>query len=560
MSGRREPEDGTEPTAAVSRSAVLTCRGPMRLMLDDGRDVTPQSAMRQAILAVLAYSPGQIRARKFLQDMFWGEAAVSERAASNLRSALHLLKKDLAVFGGEVLHADRHTVSLVPSRIRLAETESEDAEFLEGLDLDLADCEVFEDWLRQMRSLSNSSEEDLLVRPRVSAGQPVIRHLALGLLAPLHAGVSQAAAFRVEGLVDAIARFLAQTTFLDVHDMRSCARSAVPLPLQSGRGPTHWLQPIVERTTKSSVFRLRLMDAATRRLIWLSEPVALDAMIAGFDDDVVAVPLAEMVVHKICLDPPSAASPDLFPLTALVALFSLDDRIISTTEAKLKTIIQSGSHPVMECLYLFTQVFKTHECWGEIGAGIDGGVLRARISALPVSDPLLPLCQSLLGYSAHMLTSENDLGAFLVEEAFERAPKLALNLDHLAVLRLARGDLTGAEEAFSHCIGIGAGSPWRYTYEVTGSMIHLARGDWRKSLYFANQALFRQPRYLGALRYAMAGLALSDKPQDAHRMLNRIQQLRPDFDLSAWAEGVLHRMPLDLGKMMVTGLQRGSLL
>ena len=91
-------------------------------------------------------------------------------------------------------------------------------------------------------------------------------------------------------------------------------------------------------------------------------------------------------------------------------------------------------------------------------------------------------------------------------------------------------------------------------------MIHLMRGDMRQSLYFANQSLFRKPRYLAALRYSMIGLALSDRPADAGRMLNRIRVLRPGYDLSLWADGFVTRMPVHLAKSAVQSLRQVELL
>ena len=68
--------------------------------MDDGTDATPSSALRQALLAVLVVSPGQARSRKSLQSLFWGDSD-GDRAAANLRTALYLLRQDLAALVGE---------------------------------------------------------------------------------------------------------------------------------------------------------------------------------------------------------------------------------------------------------------------------------------------------------------------------------------------------------------------------------------------------------------------------------------------------------------------------
>lgn len=117
--------------------------------MDDGTDATPSSALRQALLAVLVVSPGQARSRKSLQSLFWGDLD-GDRAAANLRTALYLLRQDLAAFGPDILLTDRMTIRPHHGRITAQEVERR-PDFLEGLDLGLRGCEAFEDWLRFMR-------------------------------------------------------------------------------------------------------------------------------------------------------------------------------------------------------------------------------------------------------------------------------------------------------------------------------------------------------------------------------------------------------------------------
>ncbi len=90
-------------------------------------------------------------------------------------------------------------------------------------------------------------------------------------------------------------------------------------------------------------------------------------------------------------------------------------------------------------------------------------------------------------------------------------------------------------------------SSWRYSYEITGSMIALAKGDFHAALAFANRALMQKPKFVGALRYAMLGFAMSDNEVDANRMKRRLLQLRPNYDLSGWFENLLSRTDPEFG-------------
>ena len=515
----------------------------------NGANVTPGSALRQAILAVLLVAPSQSRARRTLQDMFWG-SSTTERSSANLRTALYLLKRDLLPLGEDCLRADRHSVSLAPGRIALGHGGVAGQSFLEGLDLPLADCEEFEDWLRQMRTrdggdglADDAPDAPFWLNRRIS-------RMALGLLASHHAGLPATDLISADGIVDGIARFVARVADVDIHDLRGRVDFAFPLPIDSGVGATHLLQAVIERRGQSLLTHLRLREVSSRRIIWVSEP--LDSL-SDFREELVCS-CAETLLQQMAANPAEGDPTDLFPWTALTGLFSLNDDLIMRTEAKVAVLAAEGRLPVFECLRLFAQVFKANEGVAQPESTSSEHICEM-LSAIPDAHPMLPLALSLAGYSAHMLIGENELAAALIKRAEELAPNLALNLDHLAVIRLMQGDLEGAEAAFRRCLRSGASSPWRYTYDVSGAMIAMARGDVRQALAFANQALMRKPRFVGALRYAMLGFALSENGQDARRMQARIRVLRPGYDFGGWTEAMVRRTPPHLGGRLAQIMQ-----
>lgn len=535
-----------------ARTAKASLMGPFRVISDDGSDITPGSMLRQAILAVLICAPRQIKSRKSLQDLFWGDGTAA-RASANLRTAIYQLRQDLASLGPDVLVADRNIISLTPGRIVATDADCRGAAFLEGLDLPLEGCAAFEDYLRDMRISDVEEEPAPPVMPGRSSLAPP--HLALGLLPPVHVGLTSADLHRADNFVDDVVSYLWQTTSMDVHDLRRLDHPIIPLPIETGRGASHWLQASVEKRATAIRIRIHLMEAGTRRLLWLSE--LCDPATEHSTD--LAYAIGELILDRLTAVRDTASIPDLFPISAVAAMFSLDPQTILRTEAQLDIMRAAQPSCVVECLRAFAQIFKVHE--GIAAASeFDADALCELLSAMRTSDPLLPLCQSLAGYAMHMLSDDSDTALLLVDSAYQRSPHLAINLDHLAVLRLMRGDVDRAAEAVQHCLRAGAFSPWRYTYEVTGAMVSMARGDFRQSLLHANQALFRRPRYLGALRYAMAGLAMSGKTSDARRMMTRIQTLRPGYDISGWAEGLMRRAPTDLSQRLVQGLRQSDIL
>lgn len=555
-SGNSQTDEANSPSSAV---AIL--RGPFRLIRSDGRDVTPESPLRQAMLAVLVTAPRQIKSRKTLQDLFWTDFD-AERASGNLRTAIYLLRRDLQTLGNDVLRADRQTVSLLPGAIRAETGIAFGNNILDGLDLGLSSCEAFEDWLRDIRLADDAvpviPSSARITDGAVTSGVGIVRaksHVALGLLPAVHNISGQSDRLKVIGFTDAIVSFIRQTTLLDVHDLRGLEGPIAPLPLETGRGATHWLQAVAEESAKKLTIRLRLLEGASRKLLWLSEPVSGQCL----PDDDLACAIGEVVLNRLHDTLQDSWQPNLFPLTAISALFSLDTRIVAEADAQLRQLQERGGPPYLECLRFFAQVFNANEGLGRYEA-MDADEVCEALARIATTDPMLPLCQSIVGYSMHMLFARNELASHLIESARVSAPNLALNLDHLAVIRLMNGDLKGAEEASRQCLRAGHQSPWRYTYELTGAMVSLAKGDYRQSLYYANQSLFRQPRYLAALRYAMTSLALSGQIDDARLMHRRILRLRPDFALSGWAENVLRRTPTELGSAIIGGLRAASIL
>ncbi len=488
--------------------------------------------------------------------MFWGGAS-RDRAAANLRTALYLLKRDLEPIGYDVLIADRNVVSLADGAIAISEDHPSVGLFLEGLDLKLDDGEVFEEWLRDMRSARDTSTDTFEGTASVPSGPAPLerRTVTLGLLPTLHANLDRNELAAIESIMDSIAKFTAYTTTVPLYDLRGYDIQAIPLPIEDGTGPTHLFQAFVDRRGGEKRLVFRLHEAGSRRILWITEPMSAHSK----DPEEAAAVVCETLLQHLAAETVGPDAPDLFPWTALTALFSLDMDVIRRTDAQIEKMISDGAPPVFRCLQLFAQVFKENE-GVEVHSDIDLGHICELVASVPATSPMLPLWQSLAGYSIHMLLGANDLADLMLENAYQNAPNLALNLDHIAVLRMIRGDLSGADLAFRKCQKVGISSPWRYTYDVTGAMISMAKGDYRQSLRFANQAMLRKPRFIGALRYAMAGSALAGNEKDADRIYKRIQRLRPDYDLGSWTENMIRRSSPELGKTLADGFKRTGIL
>lgn len=128
--------------------------GHPRLETADGSKVHLRSKKGMALLAMLATAPRYERARVWLQQRLWGSKSHT-RAQSSLRRELANLRRVLAEAGLDVLVSDHQSIGLIPGSLQCdwgdASAGMENrSTFLEGFDISGED--VFEDWLREMRS------------------------------------------------------------------------------------------------------------------------------------------------------------------------------------------------------------------------------------------------------------------------------------------------------------------------------------------------------------------------------------------------------------------------
>ena len=547
------PSNSAKLALPENETATANFSGPFRLFSSAGEDVTPSSTLRQAILAVLISSPGQIRGRKSLQEMFWG-GVDPERAAGRFRTALSQLRKDLAFLGADTLRADRRVVSLAPNRISMELRYGSGQDPLEGIDLPLANADSFEDWLRDFRT-SEFANADQLCNHVVKKPSRSDMKISIGLMDVQYCELDEVKLFRAERFVYSIVLHLSQLSQLAIHDLRGSPERRKNLPKGHQSSSTVLLHPVLRSSGERFDLTLQLFNAMTQEILWVSRIIDLNVE----DADRAGSYVAEQILDRIMSIGHSDCPADLLPWATLTALFSMDPDVIIDTEEQLSLICSDDDRGIVKPLQVFAQIFRENEGLAE-KQEIDPSWLINVLDKINQSDSLRALSESLVGYSAHMLSNDNELGSMLVEQSYLRAPNIALNLDHLAVIRLARDDIVGASKVFHKCKIISGLSPWRYSFDVTGAMISLAQGDVSASLKHANTALMRKPKFVGALRYAMVGFAMAGKPREAHLMKTQIQQLRPNYDFSIWLESVLRRSAPQFSKTIIQSFERNELI
>lgn len=514
---------------------TIELSGVFRVTSAAGKDVTPNSAMCCAILAVIAASTGHSVSRSRLQAMFWGTSEAKQGSGS-LRSALFKLRKSFEEFSEELFLIRNTHVGLANGcwnvrRNKVATT------FLEGMDLNVVGAEGFEEWLLEERMAEQNSPtsiaSDLEVNkfnPRAPIG------LSLGILPTLTLDRGAVSNAVTEPFFEDLQLALSQLSNISIYNLTGVVIDGDDQLSHSGPSQTLMLKSIVSERERKITLQLSLLAPLTGRVVKTISPIHL----AQRDVQIDAAGIAEAILGAFNQEHGVNQSVDLMPWAVLSSLFSLDAEAVTKTEAQLDTFLATQSSSVLKSLKVFSQVFKEHEGLAP-RLTYSTAEMIGILEKIPTEHPHRALCESLLGYAAHMLNADNEFSAFLLQLADQRAPNLALNLDHLAVLKLSEGDLRAASEAHARCMACSGLSSWRYSYDITGAMIAMAAGDFRKALSRSNQSLMQRPKFVGALRYTMIGFAMNQSVENAGLIKSRIKRLRPEYDLGAWVEGFLER-------------------
>ncbi len=180
QSGDAEPRIDQPLNAAAEQSL---CRffllGPFSISDSNGTPLTPKAQKTCAMLAMLALSPRATRTRVWLRDKLWSDRG-EEQGAASLRQALLDARRSFGDLSGQLIVADKKSVSLCLDKISIdtelllteAHQSAQDLErlrrslnedLLEGMDI--RDPE-FEDWLVLERQVWERRVSRHLEQPR----------------------------------------------------------------------------------------------------------------------------------------------------------------------------------------------------------------------------------------------------------------------------------------------------------------------------------------------------------------------------------------------------------
>lgn len=238
------------------------------MLLPDGRDITPDSKVQCAILAVLLFAPDLTCSRTRLLDLFWSESDTLD-AQNSLRAAIsNLRNRQLQELGGSAIDSKRNFIRLDPHCFEIARDLEPMGEFMEGFDLSIKGANAFEDWLREQRLDWDS-------RATTAPELPWSREMSwsIGIL-PFAATNDTGEEFTLaNALMDGIIRLFAQSTMVSVFDLRGSSSPWATPPKPSEISTTFLIHLQLLQHLGRSEAVVKLLHAKSRKVVWCFDPI-----------------------------------------------------------------------------------------------------------------------------------------------------------------------------------------------------------------------------------------------------------------------------------------------
>jgi len=495
--------------------------GPFRATSPSGTDRTPKGAKNQALLAMLALSPGMSRPRRWIEDKLWSTFG-PEQASANLRQALSKVRSSLGD-DSVILEADRLSVSLAESRIRVDLLEevvpSDDrTELLEGLDV--RDPE-FEDWLRQERAAlqskvaraTPSESRGVLINCRAEASETTPHGQIIG-----------------EVLANQIGENIAE----QVHAWRQSDPDDIgsSSPAESDVVITSQIVPNGDRI---ALF-VKAMHTPSARILYsklqhiehpsdvLSDEVYISRMVFEAADQVLG-----KLPHVLAKDRPEARSTALSRL-GLYRMFSFDQDALREAYGLMDQAFRHDANAIYLAwcsLIRMTQMMELSEADQSglldetmelyrraIEMGSDNGLVQAVVSKVRATA---------LGDTAGVID--------MARTAVERNPASAFALKSLSEGYMLAGELDKAFETSARACQIARTSPFKHYWDTGHCVVAIAANRPMEAIEAGEAAVRAAPLSRPAHRHLLALYALQGRLDKAQAVAEKLAKIEPGFTL-----------------------------
>lgn len=579
--------------------------GPLAVTDANNHARTPRSQKSRALIALLALSPRGSRSRVWLRDKLWSDRG-EEQASASLRQALVEVRKALGPQVDQIIFADKHTISIDLSRVRVDALELLEAverrdgngrafamvsqsEFLEGLDI----CDPeFEEWLTLERQVWHDRLETAHAlrslspkEQRINGGGPVAAATGEGegapdgiggrdtepgpvglpgwsvaLLPPAVSGDPAGAVYLCDLVSQIVSRSLLETGDISVCDF-SRHESSLHASLAD--------RALYDRTTLAVQTRhrfspqhidisLSLHRTSDHGLMWIGN-ATLDREAVEAHDTSAAHLLLNEVVDKIKrhfadqdADDPAGPQPDHSLLRAINAMFRLSRGDLAMSEDVLRRHIELKPSSQAYAWLAFLMTFRIGQRFADTASTHEQAQEYAR-KALEL-DNGNAVTLALVGHVHSFLFGEYDFASGLFERSIRVNPTQPLSWDLYAMLHAYAGQPDKGLRMASWARHLGTFSPIRYYFDTSKCITAALSGKYGVAIEAGEQALRERPDFNSLLRYLVASRAHVGDMETARRLLDRLESVEPDFSVGSLVAARYPILQMEGGSALISGL------
>lgn len=571
--------------------------GPFTVLGPDGADLTPKSRKSRAILAMLAVAPRGTRSRVWLRDKLWSDRG-EDQASASLRQALLEIRTALGADGAQAILADKHTVSLDLTRIRVdalealtpdgATTIGSAEHFLEGIDV--RDPE-FEEWLTMERQAWHARmeqagfEHELKPKstpaearrvesasvPRTAAAQPDRSSVPqpeddetgwrVALLPPVVMGGDPAALVLQADVQRALVGAFQETGDLKLLNLAP-GLLGDPYGGTFARVPEQVHLSVQVRVMAELVsFRLAivLQNPVDNSLIWGDEVHVRreEARDEGVGMPLVARAAEETVRHFLRRSGGEVAEAEGRIAAAVVSMFRLTRADLDRSEAILRRHVAASPSAQAYAWLAFLNTFRVGQRFRPQDAALIEETQYLARKAIEL-DPNNALVAALVGHIHSYLFGEFDYAAGLFERSLRVNPAQTLAWDLYAMLHAYAGQPKRAFAMARWARHLGSFSPHRYYFDTTRAITGNFSGEHRTAIEAGETALAERPDFNSLLRVLVSSHAHLDRPQEARMFLDRLLQVEPNFSVGSLIEAGYPGLETEGGRHFLEGLVKAG--
>ncbi len=511
---------------------VFRLVGTFQVEDDTGVDRRPKLMKARAILAVLAATPGHRRSRSWMQSLLWSDRQPAQ-AMSSLRTALADIRRHLGPYS-DILQADHSEIALDARRIAtdLENASGQGRQLLEGFDV--AHAAEFEDWLRELRQTFEVNLPPTTVTP-MSVAEPDIANIDriyLGSISPPGQTMIQ---MQADALVDNLAKSTEDLGLAETLDGRGLAETQEDF-LASAQSAHCDLLLISEsaETATGSMIRLKVIDPATRRLVWsktlssgsliqLEDPATI-AAVAEFIDV-----LAEQKMRLFDWQT-DHLQPAVIGMAGVRHMFRLGPQNYESAEKLLKIAYERDPRAI----YLAWRAYLRTFFIGEIEFGcrdvvIEEGTALSRraIEKDPHNSMVLAAC----AHVENMLHNSHQNAYDLAARALGINQCNPLAWSTLGVASAFLGDSGSGKTSTQIGAKLSEQAWYSAQLEILASSASLVDGDIKSAQRHAERSHLKSPSYAPPLRFLSAIYHYNGDLDNALIAEDKLRAQEPDFRL-----------------------------